>query len=322
MKDFIPPQPAGTHDFPPAITAAGLIKHFGSTRALDRLDLVVPAGEVHGFLGPNGAGKTTTIRVLLGLLRKDEGEVSLLGGDPWVEAAELHRRLAYVPGEVNLWPNLTGGEVIDLLGALRGGLDEARRAELLELFELDPNKQIRTYSKGNRQKVALVAAFSSDVELYLLDEPTSGLDPLMETVFQDVVRGVRAAGKTVLLSSHILSEVEALCDRVTIIRNGRAAESGTFEELRHLTRTTVEVETVRSMRTLDGIEGVHDVRLEDHRARFSVDPGRLNQVLARLVDLDVRSLTSSPPTLEELFLRHYGDRSDASTLTREAEHAR
>ncbi len=322
VKDSIPPQPVGTHDLRPAIAAAGLVKDFGSTRALDRLDLVVPTGEVHGFLGPNGAGKTTTIRVLLGLLRKDAGDVSLLGGDPWGEASELHRRLAYVPGEVNLWPNLTGGEVIDLLGALRGGLDEARRAELLEMFELDPTKQIRTYSKGNRQKVALVAAFSSDVELYLLDEPTSGLDPLMETVFQDVVHGLRARGKTVLLSSHILSEVEALCDRVTIIRNGRAAESGTFDELRHLTRTTVEVETVRSMRTLDGIDGVHDVRLEDHRARFSVDPGRLNQVLTRLVDLDVRSLTSSPPTLEELFLRHYGDRPGASAVTREAEHAR
>ena len=196
-------------------------------------------GEVHGFLGPNGAGKTTTIRILLGLLRASGGRVTLLGGDPWRETAALHRRLAYVPGEVNLWPNLTGGEVIDLLAALRGGLVPARRAELLERFELDPTKQIRAYSKGNRQKVALVAAFASDVELYLLDEPTSGLDPLMETVFQDVVRAVRDRGRTVLLSSHILSEVEALCDRVTIIRNGRAAESGTFAELRHLTRTTV-----------------------------------------------------------------------------------
>ena len=322
MKDFIPPQPAGTQDFLPAITAAGLVKDFGSTRALDHLDLVVPAGEVHGFLGPNGAGKTTTIRVLLGLLHKDGGDVSLLGGDPWEEAAELHRRLAYVPGEVNLWPNLTGGEVIDLLGALRGGLDEARRAELLEVFELDPTKQIRTYSKGNRQKVALVAAFSSDVELYLLDEPTSGLDPLMETVFQDVVRGLRNQGKTVLLSSHILSEVEALCDRVTIIRSGRAAESGTFDELRHLTRTTVEVETARSLRAIGEVEGVHDMRLEDHHARFSVDPGQLNAVLARLVDYDVRSLTSTPPTLEELFLRHYGDRVGAAAAAGEKAHAR
>ncbi len=228
-----------------AVVVSGLVKDFGTTRALDHLDLTVRTGEVHGFLGPNGAGKTTTIRILLGLLRATGGRVTLLGGDPWGETAALHRRLAYVPGEVNLWPNLTGGEVIDLLAALRGGLVQSRRAELLDRFELDPTKQIRSYSKGNRQKVALVAAFASDVELYLLDEPTSGLDPLMERVFQDVVRAVRDRGGTVLLSSHILSEVEALCDQVTIIRNGRAAESGTFAELRHLTRTTVEVETAR-----------------------------------------------------------------------------
>src|SRR6478752_2527226 len=203
-----------------AITASGLRKTFGTTVALDALDLEVRTGEVHGFLGPNGAGKSTTIRVLLGLLRADAGEVRLLDGDPWRDAVRLHRRLAYVPGEVNLWPNLTGGEVIDLLGRLRGGLDERRRAELLERFALDPTKACRAYSKGNRQKVALVAAFASDVELYLLDEPTSGLDPLMEMVFQDVVREARVAGRTVLLSSHILSEVEALCDRVTIIRAG------------------------------------------------------------------------------------------------------
>jgi ABC-2 type transport system ATP-binding protein len=318
----IPVQPGGVHDRSPVIVARGLVKSFGTTRALDRLDLVVRVGEVHGFLGPNGAGKTTTIRVLLGLLRKDGGELTLLGGDPWDDAAQLHRRLAYVPGEVNLWPNLTGGEVIDLLGALRGGLDDGRRAELLERFELDPTKQIRTYSKGNRQKVALVAAFASDVELYLLDEPTSGLDPLMETVFQDVVREVRDRGRTVLLSSHILSEVEALCDRVTIIRNGHAAESGTFDELRHLTRTTVEVDTTRPLGSLGRIEGVHDLRLEDHHARFSVDPGRLNDVLGRLVEYDVRSLTSAPPTLEELFLRHYGDRVAAPSESGEVVHSR
>src|SRR5262245_33006899 len=213
-----------------AIRTSGLVKDFGRTRALDHLDLTIRSGEVHGFLGPNGAGKTTTIRILLGLLRQTSGHVSLLGGDPWRQAADLHRRLAYVPGEVNLWPNLTGGEIIDLLGSLRGGLDRTRRADLLERFALDPTKRCRAYSKGNRQKVALVAALASDVELYLLDEPTSGLDPLMEAVFQDVVREVRGAGRTVLLSSHILSEVEALCDRVTIIRNGRSAESGTFAE--------------------------------------------------------------------------------------------
>ena len=230
------------------------MKDFGPrTRALDHLDLHVEAGEVHGFLGPNGAGKTTTIRVLLGLLRADDGHVVLLGGDPWRDAVALHRRLAYVPGEVNLWPNLTGGEVIDLLGDLRGGLDPSRREELLERFQLDPTKKIRAYSKGNRQKVALVAAFSSDVELYLLDEPTSGLDPLMEAVFQDVVQELRAAGRSILLSSHILSEVEALCDRVTIIRAGRAAESGTFDELRHLTRTSVVVDTAKPLESVTAV---------------------------------------------------------------------
>jgi ABC-2 type transport system ATP-binding protein len=238
-----------------AILVSGLVKNFGTTRALDHLDLTVSAGEVHGFLGPNGAGKTTTIRVLLGLLRRDGGQVSLLGGDPWRDAVSLHRRLAYVPGEVNLWPNLTGGEVIDLLGLLRGGLDRSRRADLLDRFALDPTKRCRAYSKGNRQKVALVAALAADVELYLFDEPTSGLDPLMEAVFQDVVRELRAAGRTVLLSSHILSEVEALCDRVTIVRAGRAAESGSFDQLRHLTRTSVVVETSRPVDGLGPCRG-------------------------------------------------------------------
>ncbi|HSD80650.1 MAG TPA: ABC transporter ATP-binding protein [Solirubrobacteraceae bacterium] len=247
------------------------------------------------------------MRVLLGLLRRDAGAVTVLGGDPWRDAVRLHRRLAYVPGEVNLWPNLTGGEVIDLLGALRGGLDRTRRTALLERFQLDPTKQCRAYSKGNRQKVALVAAFASDVELYLLDEPSSGLDPLMEVVFQDVVRELRDAGRTVLLSSHILAEVEALCDRVTIIRAGRAAETGTFDELRHLTRTSVVVETARPIDALGRLPGVHDVSTGQARAQFSVDTPELNRVLAHLVEFDVRSLTSSPPTLEELFLRHYGD---------------
>ena len=242
-----------------AIDISGLVKNFGpSTRALDHLDLHVKSGEVHGFLGPNGAGKTTTIRVLLGMLRADDGRVSLLGGDPWRDAVDLHRRLAYVPGEVNLWPNLTGGEVIDLLGDLRGGLDARRRDELLERFQLDPTKKIRAYSKGNRQKVALVSAFCSDVELYLLDEPTSGLDPLMEAVFQDVVQELRDRGRSILLSSHILSEVEALCDRVTIVRAGRAAESGTFDELRHLTRTSVVVDTARPLEAVERWPGVHD----------------------------------------------------------------
>lgn len=294
-----------------AISVSGLVKDFGTTRALDRLDLTVRPGEVHGFLGPNGAGKTTTIRILLGLLHGDAGAVTLLGADPWRDVVSLHRRLAYVPGEVNLWPNLTGGEIIDLLGTLRGGLDRARRADLLERFHLDPTKKCRAYSKGNRQKVALVAALASDVELYLLDEPTSGLDPLMEAVFQEVVQELRAAGKTVLLSSHILSEVEALCDRVTIIRAGRAAESGTFDELRHLTRTTVVVQTAEPIGALSDklrtLSGVHDLSVDRGRARFGVDPGGLRQVLRQLAEFDVRGLTSSPPTLEELFLRQYGD---------------
>lgn len=298
-----------------AITLSGLVKDFGPrVRALDHLDLRVEEGEVHGFLGPNGAGKTTTIRVLLGMLRADEGQLSLLGGDPWRDTVRLHRRLAYVPGEVNLWPNLSGGEVIDVLGELRGGIDPRRRDELLERFRLDPTKRIRAYSKGNRQKVALVAAFSSDVELYLLDEPTSGLDPLMEAVFQDVVQELRTEGRSVLLSSHILSEVEALCDRVTIIRAGRAAETGTFDELRHLTRTSVVVHTVEPLGPVGRWPGVHDARVDADRATFSVDPGELNRVLARLVDLEVRSLVTSPPTLEELFLRHYGqDIAEASS---------
>ena len=300
-----------------AIVVSGLVKDFGQTRALDHLDLTAFTGEVHGFLGPNGAGKTTTIRILLGLLRASAGRVSVLGSEPWRDTAALHRRLAYVPGEVNLWPNLTGGEVIDLLAGLRGGLMASRREELLERFELDPTKQIRSYSKGNRQKVALVAAFASDVELYLLDEPTSGLDPLMETVFQDVVRGVRSQGRTVLLSSHILSEVETLCDRVTIIRKGRAAESGTFADLRHLTRTSVLVETTRPIEALESFPGVHDIRVEGTRAQFSIDVHELNGLLERLVAFEVRSLTSSPPTLEELFLRHYGDQQ-AHTAVLEA----
>ncbi|WP_199441979.1 ABC transporter ATP-binding protein [Umezawaea beigongshangensis] len=288
-----------------AISASGLVKTFGPTRALDGLDLTVRTGEVHGFLGPNGAGKSTTIRVLLGLLRADGGETRLLGGDPWRDAAALHRRLAHVPGDVSLWPTLTGGEVIDLLGRLRGGLDTTRRDELLERFELDPRKKSRTYSKGNRQKVALVAALSSDVELLLLDEPTSGLDPLMEAVFQDCVNEERARGRTVLLSSHVLAEVEALCDRVSIIRAGRTVETGTLAELRHLTRTSISADLAAPPRGLAGLPGVHDLHVDGGRVRLEVDTDHLDAVLRRLVDSGVRSLTSRPPTLEELFLRHY-----------------
>jgi len=214
-----------------AIECRQLTKRFGSTLALDELDLTVAGGEVHGFLGPNGAGKSTAIRILLGLLRADGGSARVLDQDPWRDAQALHRLLAYVPGDVTLWPTLSGGEVIDLLGRLRGGIDSARRDELIARFELDPAKKCRSYSKGNRQKVALVAALAADVPLLLLDEPTSGLDPLMEDGFREIVRDLRDRGRTVLLSSHILAEVEALADRVTIIRQGRAVAHGTLAEL-------------------------------------------------------------------------------------------
>jgi ABC-2 type transport system ATP-binding protein len=289
-----------------AIRTEGLVKAFGHTRALDGLDLAVRTGEVHGFLGPNGAGKTTTIRVLLGLVRADAGTARLLGGDPWADATSLHRRLAYVPGDVTLWPNLSGGEVIDLLGRLRGGLDKRRRTELLERFDLDPRKKGRTYSKGNRQKVALVAALASDVELLLLDEPTSGLDPLMEEVFRQVIREEQRRGdRTVLLSSHILAEVEALCDRLTIIRDGRAVETGTLADLRHLTRTTIQAQLTRQPEGLAGLAGVHNLRTENGRVRFDVDADALDPALRQLTAVGVRSLVSQPPTLEELFLRQY-----------------
>jgi ABC-2 type transport system ATP-binding protein len=289
------------------VSVQGLVKAFGATRALDGLDLVVRTGEVHGFLGPNGAGKTTTIRVLLGLLRPDAGRVVLLGGDPWHDAVALHRRLAYVPGDVNLWPKLSGGEIIDLFGRLRGDLSPRRRDELLERFELDPTRKARTYSRGNRQKVGLVAALASSAELLLLDEPTSGLDPLMEAVFQDCIREVKAEGRTVLLSSHILAEVEALCDRVSIIRAGRTEQTGTLSELRHLTRTSVTAETSLPPTALAGVPGVHDLQVDGLTAHFEVDAGQLDRVLRHLSDLGARSLVSHPPTLEELFLRHYGD---------------
>ncbi|WP_406438661.1 ABC transporter ATP-binding protein [Streptomyces sp. NBC_00631] len=290
-----------------AITVAGLQKSFGRTRALDGLDLTVEAGEVHGFLGPNGAGKSTTIRVLLGLLRADSGAARILGRDPWTDAVEVHRRIAYVPGDVTLWRNLSGGEVIDLYGRLRGGLDAHRRAELLDRFELDPTKKGRTYSKGNRQKVALVAAFASDVDLLILDEPTSGLDPLMEEVFQRCVEEERDRGRTVLLSSHILSEVEELCDRVSIIRGGRTVESGSLADLRHLTRTSVTAELAGPPNGLAHLPGVHDLDVQGRRIRLQVDTDQLTAVLRALSETGVRSLTSTPPTLEELFLRHYQD---------------
>lgn len=288
-----------------AIAVSGLVKSFGRTRALDGLDLTVTRGEIHGFLGPNGAGKSTAIRVLLGLLRADAGVARLLDGDPWRDSAQLHRRLAYVPGDVTLWPTLSGGEVIDLLGRLRGGLNAKRRASLLERFDLDPTKQGRAYSKGNRQKVALVAALASDVELLLLDEPTSGLDPLMEAVFRECIMENRDNGRTVLLSSHILAEVEALCDRVSIIRSGRTVDTGTLADLRHLSRTSIVAELATTPTGLASLTGVHDLLIEGSRVRFDVNNDDLDVALRHLTTLGVRSLTSQPPTLEALFLRHY-----------------
>ena len=288
-----------------AISVSNLVKSFGHTKALDGLNLAVSTGEVHGFLGPNGSGKTTTIRILLGLLRQDSGTASLLGGDPWEDATDLHRRLAYVPGDVSLWPNLSGGEVIDLLGQLRGGLDPNKKKLLLDRFDLDPTKKGRTYSKGNRQKVALVAALASNVELLILDEPTGGLDPLMEAEFRMVINEERSAERTVLLSSHVLGEVEALCDRVSIIREGRTIESGTLAELRYLTRTSIEAEVSGNPSDLRVLSGMHAVRVDDHRVSFEVDADHLGAALAQLSQLGVNSLVSHPPTLEELFLRHY-----------------
>ena len=287
-----------------AIRAAGLTKRYGRVVALDGLDLEVAAGEVHAFLGPNGAGKTTTIRILLGLLRKDGGEVSLLGSDPWRDAVEVHRRLAYVPGDVTLWPGLTGGEIIDLLGDLRGGLDDRRRKALTERFDLDPSKKARAYSRGNRQKVALIAALASPVELLLLDEPTAGLDPLMENTFRECVVEQRREGRTILLSSHLLAEAEALADRVTIIRDGKSVETGTLAEMRHLTRISVEADLTAPI-ALDGMPGVHELSVSGNTLRCQVDRAVLDEVIGRLHQAGISSLDCRPPTLEELFLRHY-----------------
>lgn len=294
-------------DIRPAVEIHGLVKSFGHTKALDGLDLTVSPGHITGFLGPNGAGKSTTIRVLLGLLRADAGTVRLLGGDPWHDSVALHRRIAYVPGDVTLWPNLTGLQAIDFLARLRGdgSVDSRRRDQLIERFELDPHKKARTYSKGNRQKVAIVAAFSCNAELYILDEPTSGLDPLMEQAFQLCVREVAGRGAAVLLSSHILAEVEKLCDDVTIIRSGRAVKSGTLDELRHLMRTSVTVRTRSDGRNLRQQPHIHDFGSQDGKSRFSVDRADLDRVMGQLTDLGIEELTVSPASLEDMFLREY-----------------
>lgn len=296
-----------------------LVKTFGTTRALDGFSMVVDAGTVAGFLGPNGAGKSTAIRVLLGMIRADSGSARVLGLDPWSDAVALHRRIAYVPGDTALWPTLTGGEIIDLLTRIRGGARPARRAELLEKFELDPTKKARTYSKGNRQKVALVSALASDAELYLLDEPTSGLDPLMEAVFTDEVRALRDRGATVLLSSHILAEVEKLCDTVTIIRSGRDVESGPLERMRHLTRLSVHAATsVPAGERIGALPGVHAPTLDDNRIAFDVEHTALDSVLRALAELGVEDLRVTPPSLEEMFLRHYSNTASGGLATADA----
>ena len=295
-----------------AITVEHLIKNYGQHRALDGLDLEVRTGEVHGFLGPNGAGKSTALRILMGLMRNDSGHVSLLGGDPWNDAVALHRRLVYVPGDVALWPTLTGGEVIDLLGRMRGGLDSSRRADLIERFRLDPGKKSRTYSTGNRQKVALIAAFASPAELLVLDEPTSGLDPLMELVFQEEIERVRAEGRTILLSSHILSEVERLSDRISIVRDGVRVEHGTLTDLRHLSGTTVEVTTKLPATGLDELAGVLDLEQDDTTARFLVHADTLDAAIRHLGEFGITALRSAPPNLEDLMLRHYDVSSNAA----------
>jgi ABC-2 type transport system ATP-binding protein len=282
-----------------------LHKHFGHVRALDGLDLVVNEGEIHGFLGPNGAGKSTTIRVLLGTIRATSGSVSMLGRDPWTDAVDLHREIAYVPGDVTLWPSLTGGEIIDLLARMRGNLDRARRDELIKRFDLDPRKKARTYSKGNRQKVSLISAFSARARLFLLDEPSSGLDPLMEHVFRESVKEEQDRGATVLLSSHILAETEALCDKVTIIRAGKTVETGSLESMRHLSRFSIKAELVGDPPDLSRINGVEDISFDGRTLHAQVDSESLGELIRILGDTGVRSLVSQPPTLEELFLRHY-----------------
>lgn len=309
-----------------SIVMESVVKTFGHTRALDGVDLTVHQGEVHGFLGPNGAGKSTAIRVLLGLLRPDAGRARLLDGDPWGDAVALHRRLAYVPGDVELWPNLTGGEIIDIFARLRGAVDRARRDDLCERFNLDPTKQGRTYSKGNRQKVALISALASNVELLLLDEPTAGLDPLMEVVFQEYIRTAQHQGMTVLLSSHILAQVEALADTVSIIRDGRIVESGSLEDLRHLHRVHFTIATTHTPTVLETIQGIHNIatirstphtpherdQRASHLVQFEVDRVDINSVLAALAGIGITDIEARPPTLEQLLLRHYGAQRDVS----------
>ncbi|MCL2222047.1 MAG: ABC transporter ATP-binding protein [Oscillospiraceae bacterium] len=290
-----------------SLEIAGLTKKFGKLTALDNVSLTVDKGEVFGYIGPNGAGKTTTIRILLGIVKATGGNAKVFGMDAWKHAVEIHKKIAYVPGDVNLWPNLTGGEVVDLFVNLRGKVDKSRRDSLIERFELDPTKKCRTYSKGNRQKVALVAAFASDAELYILDEPTSGLDPLMGHVFKECVLEQKNNGKGVLLSSHIMSEVEQLCDKVGIIRSGKLVDFGTLDDLRHLTRVTMRVETERPIEGLEGTEGVHNIAEHLGGITFMVDSAQVGKVVELVTKFGVQKFESMPPSLEDVFMLHYQD---------------
>ncbi|MFY9520275.1 MAG: ABC transporter ATP-binding protein [Caldicoprobacterales bacterium] len=294
------------------ISVRDLTKKFGKFTALNKVNLELEKGDIYGFIGPNGAGKTTTIRILLGILKASGGKATVFGQDAWKDAVSIHKNLAYVPGDVKLWPNLTGGELIDLFIKLRGSNNKTRRDELIERFQLDPTKKCRTYSKGNRQKVALIAAFASDADLYILDEPTSGLDPLMEQIFQELILEARDQGKTILLSSHILHEVEKLCNKVSIIREGQIIEAGDLKKLRHLTRTRMEVETKRQLEGFDRVKGVHDLYIKDKTVYFQVDSEEINNVIKFISPFEILRLESAPPTLEDLFMRHY--RGEAGDL--------
>lgn len=288
------------------LRTVNLTKKFGSFTALDGVNMEVYEGEVYGFIGPNGAGKSTTIRILLGILKATKGKAEIFGKDAWKDAVEIHRRIAYVPGDVNLWPNLTGGEVIDLFMKMNGSTNREKRNKYIEMFDFDPTKKCRTYSKGNRQKVALIAAFASDAELFIFDEPTSGLDPLMENIFQQCVLEAKNEGKSILLSSHILSEVEKLCDRVGIIRQGKIIETGTLDELRHLTRTNLTIQTKEKITSLRDLKGIHNVEeKQDGEFSFQVDTEEMDAVIRYISQFGVIKLESAPPTLEDLFLRHY-----------------
>jgi len=282
-----------------------LTKKFGDLTALSGINLTVNKGEVFGYIGPNGAGKTTTIRVLLGILRATKGKAKVFGMDAWNDAVGIHKKIAYVPGDVNLWPNLTGGEVIDLFVSLKGRHDNDKREKLLGMFDLDPTKKCRAYSKGNRQKVALVAAFASEAELFILDEPTSGLDPLMGQVFQECVTEQKNMGKGVFLSSHIMSEVEQLCDRVGIIRMGKLVETGTLNELRHLTRVKMSITTSKPVIGLRRLPGVHDVAKWHEGLTLFVDSAEIGNIVKFISKFGVTRLECAPPTLEDLFMRHY-----------------